>query len=73
VQGRAGHGHRRAELRDELGNELVPDYMSSVQDGGLYGWSNSYYGQHVDTRVQPPRPDLVARVTPQAKSAEVKQ
>jgi glucose/arabinose dehydrogenase len=47
--------------RDELGNDLVPDYMTSVQDGGFYGWPYSYYGQHVDTRVQPQRPDLVAK------------
>src|SRR3954451_7802573 len=47
--------------RDELGNDLVPDYMTSVQDGGFYGWPYSYFGQHVDTRVQPQRPDLVAR------------
>ena len=47
--------------RDELGNDLVPDYMTSVRDGGFYGWPYSYYGQHVDARVQPQRPDLVAR------------
>jgi glucose/arabinose dehydrogenase len=47
--------------RDELGNDLVPDYMTSVQDGAFYGWPYSYYGQHVDTRVEPQRPDLVAR------------
>lgn len=47
--------------RDELGSDLVPDYMTSVQDGGFYGWPYSYFGQHVDTRVKPPRPDLVAR------------
>ncbi|WP_258129831.1 PQQ-dependent sugar dehydrogenase [Achromobacter anxifer] len=46
--------------RDELGSDLVPDYMTSVRDGGFYGWPYSYFGQHVDTRVQPPRPDLVA-------------
>ena len=46
--------------RDELGSDLVPDYLTSVKDGAFYGWPNSYYGQHVDTRVQPPRPDLVA-------------
>ena len=46
--------------RDELGSDLVPDYMTSVRDGGFYGWPYSYYGQHVDARVQPPRPDLVA-------------
>jgi glucose/arabinose dehydrogenase len=47
--------------RDELGNDLVPDYMTSVKDGGFYGWPYSYYGQHVDERVQPQRPDLVTR------------
>jgi glucose/arabinose dehydrogenase len=47
--------------RDELGNDLVPDYMTSVKDGAFYGWPYSYYGQHVDARVQPPRPDLVAK------------
>ncbi|QEY74503.1 PQQ-dependent sugar dehydrogenase [Pseudomonas denitrificans (nom. rej.)] len=46
--------------RDELGNDLVPDYMTSVKDGGFYGWPWSYYGQHVDKRVEPPRPDRVA-------------
>ena len=47
--------------RDELGSDLVPDYMTAVQDGGFYGWPYSYFGQHVDTRVTPQRPDLVAR------------
>jgi glucose/arabinose dehydrogenase len=46
--------------RDELGSDLVPDYMTSVVDGGFYGWPYSYYGQHVDDRVSPQRPDLVA-------------
>jgi len=46
--------------RDELGNDLVPDYLTSVQDGGFYGWPYSYYGQHVDTRVEPQDPALVA-------------
>ena len=46
--------------RDELGPELVPDYLTAVHDGGFYGWPYSYYGQHPDDRVQPPRPDLVA-------------
>lgn len=46
--------------RDEIGDDLVPDYMTSVRDGGFYGWPYSYYGQHVDARVQPQRPDLVA-------------
>jgi glucose/arabinose dehydrogenase len=46
--------------RDELGSDLVPDYLTSVKDGAFYGWPYSYYGQHVDVRVQPPRPDLVA-------------
>ena len=46
--------------RDELGSDLVPDYLTSVRDGGFYGWPYSYFGQHVDTRVSPQRPDLVA-------------
>jgi glucose/arabinose dehydrogenase len=50
--------------RDELGSDLVPDYMTSVVDGGFYGWPYSYYGQNVDARVKPPRPDLVARARP---------
>ena len=47
--------------RDELGDDLVPDYLTSVQDGGFYGWPYSYYGQNVDERVQPAQPDLVAK------------
>ena len=47
--------------RDELGNDLVPDYMTSVRAGGFYGWPYSYYGQHIDQRVTPQRPDLVAQ------------
>jgi glucose/arabinose dehydrogenase len=47
--------------RDELGSDLVPDYMTAVQDGGFYGWPYSYYGQHVDTRVEPQKPELVAK------------
>jgi glucose/arabinose dehydrogenase len=47
--------------RDELGSDLVPDYMTSVRDGGFYGWPFSYYGPHVDQRAQPPQPELVAR------------
>ena len=47
--------------RDELGNDLVPDYMTSVTPGAFYGWPWSYYGQNVDERVQPQNPDLVAR------------
>ena len=50
--------------RDELGNDLVPDYITSVKDGAFYGWPYSYYGQNVDTRVTPPRPDLVAKAIP---------
>lgn len=46
--------------RDLLGSDLVPDYLTSVKDGGFYGWPYSYFGQHVDDRIQPPRPDLVA-------------
>ncbi|WP_159015610.1 PQQ-dependent sugar dehydrogenase [Cognatiluteimonas profundi] len=47
--------------RDEIGADLVPDYMTSVQEGGFYGWPYSYYGQHVDHRVMPQRPDLVKK------------
>jgi glucose/arabinose dehydrogenase len=50
-----------ANERDELGSDLVPDYLTSVKDGAFYGWPYSYYGQHVDDRVKPPRPDMVAR------------
>jgi glucose/arabinose dehydrogenase len=46
--------------RDEIGSDLVPDYLTSVKDGGFYGWPYSYFGANVDERVQPPRPDLVA-------------
>lgn len=46
--------------RDELGSDLVPDYLTSVVDGGFYGWPWSYFGQHVDARVQPARPERVA-------------
>ncbi|MGZ8260458.1 MAG: PQQ-dependent sugar dehydrogenase, partial [Caldimonas sp.] len=46
--------------RDEIGSDLVPDYLTSVRAGAFYGWPYSYWGQHVDERVQPPRPDLVA-------------
>jgi glucose/arabinose dehydrogenase len=46
--------------RDELGSDLVPDYLTSVKEGAFYGWPYSYFGQHVDERVKPPRPDLVA-------------
>lgn len=47
--------------RDEIGSDLVPDYLTSVKDGAFYGWPWSYYGANVDVRVQPPRPDMVAR------------
>jgi glucose/arabinose dehydrogenase len=50
-----------ANERDELGNDLVPDYLTSVKEGGFYGWPYSYFGAHVDERVEPPRPDLVAK------------
>jgi glucose/arabinose dehydrogenase len=50
--------------RDELGPNLVPDYMTSVKEGAFYGWPYSYYGQHVDPRVKPQRPDLVAKAIP---------
>ena len=47
--------------RDELGSDLVPDYLTAVRDGAFYGWPFSYFGDHVDPRVEPPRPDLVAQ------------
>ncbi|GGC11809.1 sorbosone dehydrogenase [Novosphingobium endophyticum] len=47
--------------RDELGSDLVPDYLTRVQDGAFYGWPWSYFGQHIDARVEPRRPDMVAR------------
>jgi len=47
--------------RDELGNDLVPDYLAEVREGGFYGWPYSYYGQHLDPRVEPQAPALVAR------------
>jgi glucose/arabinose dehydrogenase len=50
--------------RDELGPNLVPDYLTSVRSGGFYGWPYSYYGHHLDPRVRPQRPDLVARAIP---------
>ncbi|HXC59158.1 MAG TPA: sorbosone dehydrogenase family protein [Steroidobacteraceae bacterium] len=50
--------------RDELGNDLVPDYITSVHEGAFYGWPFSYYGQHVDARVKPQNSTLVAKATP---------
>jgi len=50
--------------RDELGDNLVPDYMTSVKEGAFYGWPYSYYGQHLDTRPKDKRPDLVAKAIP---------
>ncbi len=47
--------------RDQLGDDLVPDYLTSVTEGAFYGWPWSYWGQHVDTRVQPQNPDMVAK------------
>src|SRR5262249_16556489 len=47
--------------RDEIRNDLPPDYLASVKDGGFYGWPYSYWGGHVDARVKPQRPDLVAK------------
>jgi glucose/arabinose dehydrogenase len=47
--------------RDELGSDLVPDYLTSLSEGAFFGWPYSYYGAHVDSRVEPQRPDLVAK------------
>ncbi|MET0269168.1 MAG: sorbosone dehydrogenase family protein, partial [Sphingomonas sp.] len=49
--------------RDDFGDDIAPDYIVGVKDGGFYGWPYSYYGQHVDERVHPPRPDFVAKAT----------
>lgn len=50
--------------RDELGPNLVPDYMTSVKEGAFYGWPWSYYGNHVDPRIRPQRPDMVEKAIP---------
>jgi glucose/arabinose dehydrogenase len=50
-----------ANERDQLGDDLVPDYLSSVKDGAFYGWPWSYWGRHVDSRVQPQNPAMVAK------------
>jgi glucose/arabinose dehydrogenase len=50
-----------ANERDEIGPDLVPDYLTSVKDGGFYGWPYSYFGQHLDPRIMPQRPDLVSK------------
>jgi glucose/arabinose dehydrogenase len=47
--------------RDEIGPDLVPDYLTSIKEGGFYGWPFSYWGQHVDVRVHPQNPQAVAR------------
>jgi glucose/arabinose dehydrogenase len=49
--------------RDELGDDLPPDYFTSLKDGGFYGWPYSYIGDNVDPRVKPQKPELVARAT----------
>jgi glucose/arabinose dehydrogenase len=59
-QPRSGVLYAVINERDELGSDLVPDYLTSVREGAFYGWPYSYYGQHVDTRIKPPRLDLVA-------------
>lgn len=51
--------------RDEIGPDLVPDYLTSIKEGGFYGWPYSYWGQHADVRVHPQRPDMIANaITP---------
>jgi glucose/arabinose dehydrogenase len=61
VEPRSGMLWAAVNERDELGSDLVPDYMTSVRRGGFYGWPYSYFGRHVDSRVKPGRPDLVAK------------
>jgi glucose/arabinose dehydrogenase len=58
---RSGELWAVANERDELGSDLVPDYLTSVKDGAFYGWPFSYWGQHVDDRVKPQNPDMVAK------------
>lgn len=53
-----------ANERDEIGPNLVPDYLTSVKDGAFYGWPYSYYGQHIDPRVMPQKPELVKKAIP---------
>jgi glucose/arabinose dehydrogenase len=60
IQPASGQLWAVANERDELGSDLVPDYLTAVKDGGFYGWPYSYWGQHVDTRVQPQDPQQVA-------------
>ncbi|HEV2594369.1 MAG TPA: sorbosone dehydrogenase family protein [Sphingomicrobium sp.] len=50
-----------ANERDEIGPDLVPDYLTSIRPGGFYGWPYSYWGQHVDVRVHPQNPEMVAK------------
>jgi glucose/arabinose dehydrogenase len=61
VQPSAGVLFAVVNERDEIGPDLVPDYLTSIKDGGFYGWPYSYWGQHVDVRVHPQRPDMVAK------------
>jgi hypothetical protein len=80
-QGKVSAGSRQPETgvlwtvvneRDELGSDLVPDYLTSVKEGGFYGWPFSYYGQHRDPRVTAQRPDLVAKaINPDYASATI--
>jgi glucose/arabinose dehydrogenase len=53
--------HEHTRRQSMIGPDLVPDYLTSVQDGGFYGWPYCYYGAHLDPRVMPQRPDLVAK------------
>lgn len=61
VDPQTGHLFAVVNERDEIGPDLVPDYLTLVQDGAFYGWPYSYWGQHVDVRVHPQRPDMVAK------------
>ena len=61
LQPQSGELWAAVNERDEIGSDLVPDYMTAVKDGAFYGWPFSYYGQHIDQRVKAQRPDLVAK------------
>jgi glucose/arabinose dehydrogenase len=61
VEPRTGRLFAVVNERDEIGPDLVPDYLTSIREGGFYGWPYSYWGQHVDVRVHPQKPDMVAK------------
>jgi glucose/arabinose dehydrogenase len=61
VEPKSGRLFAVVNERDEIGPDLVPDYLTSIREGGFYGWPYSYWGQHVDVRVHPQKPEMVAK------------